>query len=372
MTEREAIFAFNMIPSIGFVRLQKLMNDHGGSAVEAYESFPEKLDWEGKSVSWEKEMERAESMHVNLVVWGDKNYPARLLDNASPPLALYVVGNPDALSNDGVAMIGTRWATPYGISTAEKISSSLARKGWTVFSGLARGIDGASHRGALDGNGCTVGVLGGALDCFFPVENRELAREMVAKGGAVVSEFPFGRHPDNMTFPQRNRIVAALSRGVVAVECPLKSGTLITCSRAIEMNRSVMAVPGRVGDKASAGCLNLIRDGARMVTSAEDIIEEITPIGSSSKRLAKLRQVEGASTKAQVKDEPPKEDVKKVEAKITIEESVAMGAIEGETSIDALVRKTGIPTGKLMPLLVSLRLKGRVKFLPGNRIVRAP
>jgi DNA processing protein len=194
MTEREAIFAFNMIPSIGFVRLQELMRANGGSAVEAYENYPSKVNWEGKSVEWEKEMERAESMHVKIVVWGDENYPTRLLDNASPPLALYVVGNPDVLSNDGVAMIGTRWATPYGISQAEKISASLARKGWTVFSGLARGIDGASHKGALDGDGCTVGVLGGALDCFFPVENRELGRQIVAKGGAVVSEFPFGRH----------------------------------------------------------------------------------------------------------------------------------------------------------------------------------
>lgn len=368
MTEREAIFAFNMIPSIGFVRLQELMRVNGGSAVEAYENYPSKVNWEGKPVEWEKEMERAESMNVKIVVWGDENYPTRLLDNASPPLTLYVVGNPDVLSNDGVAMIGTRWATPYGISQAEKMSASLARKGWTVFSGLARGIDGASHKGALDGDGCTVGVLGGALDCFFPVENRELGRQIVAKGGAVVSEFPFGRHPDNTTFPQRNRIVAALSRGVVAVECPLKSGTLITCSRALEMNRSVMAVPGRVGDKASAGCLNLIREGARMVTCAEDIIEELTPIGSS-----KRSQRDGRTAKKAVKaaqgEMSSGQEVKKVESQITIEESVAMGAIDGETSVDALARKTGIPIGKLMPLLVSLRLKGRIKFLPGNRVV---
>jgi DNA processing protein len=360
MTEREAIFAFNMIPSIGFVRLQELMRLNGGSAVEAYENYPQKINWEGKTLDWQKEMEKAQSMQVKLVVWGDEAYPKKLLDNASPPLALYVVGNLDALSNEGVAMIGTRWATPYGIGVAESMASSLALKGWTVFSGLARGIDGASHKGALNARGCTVGILGGALDCFFPQENRELAREMVAKGGAVVSEFPFGRHPDNTTFPRRNRIVAALSCGVVAVECPLKSGTMITCSRALEMNRSVMAVPGRVNDKASAGCLKLIREGARMVTCAEDVIEELTPIG------AKLKSSVRSSIKKNI--EPEKPEVKKIEAKITIEESVVLGAIDEETSVDALVRKTGIPTGKIMPLLVSLRLKGRLRFHPGNRV----
>jgi DNA processing protein len=365
MTEREAVFAFNMIPSIGFVRLGELMRANGGSAVCAYESFPGKVNWEGKPLDWKRELERAHEMNVKVVVWGDANYPKRLLDNASPPLVLYVVGNVDALSADGVALVGTRWATPYGLDVANKMASSLARKGWTVYSGLAKGIDGASHRGALDAGGCTVGVLGGALDCFFPTENRELAREMVAKGGAVVSEFPFGRNPDNSTFPQRNRIVAALSRGVVAVECPLKSGTLITCSRALEMNRSVMAVPGRVGDKASAGCLKLIREGARMVTSAEDVIEEIEPIGASvcSRRKTVRFPKSGA------KDDFA-EETKKPQVKITIEESAVMGEIDSETSVDALVRATGIPTGKLMPILVALRLKGFVKFIPGNRVMR--
>lgn len=366
MTNKEAIIAFNMIPSVGFMTVKKLVANSGGSVVDAYENYPTKLDWEGKPINWEAELEKAEKMNVTIVTYGDELYPKSLLDNASPPLALYVVGNPAAMSNDGVALIGTRFCTPYGTKVAADIACSLARKGWTIFSGLARGIDGASHQGALDGNGCTVGILGGAMDRFFPAENRELARKMVASGGAVVSEFPFGRHPDNTTFPRRNRIVAALSKGVVAIECPLKSGTHITCSRAIEMGRSVMAVPGRVGDKNSAGCIKLIREGARLVTCAEDIIEELSPIGKEAlprKKEEKKPSQEKAPLKRAVKKEAPPE------VKITLEESIVLRELDDSpVSVDQLVRKTGMNVGTVTPILVSLRMKGKVKFWPGNKV----
>lgn len=366
MTDKEAIVAFNMIPSVGFMTVQKLVADFGGSVVDAYENYPTKLDWEGKPVNWEAEFEKAAKMNVTIVAYGDELYPKRLLDNASPPLVLYVVGNPEVMSNDGVALVGTRFCTPYGKEVATNIAFALARKGWTIYSGLARGIDGASHQGALDAKGCTVGVLGGAMDMFFPTENRELARNMVASGGAVVSEFPFGRHPDNMTFPRRNRIVAALSRGVVSIECPVKSGTLITCSRALEMGRSVMAVPGRVGDKNSAGCLKLIREGARLVTCAEDIIEEISPIGKKcipQKKQEKKPTQEKMQHVKQVKKEVPPE------VKITLEESIVLRELDDSpVSVDQVVRKTGMEVGKVTPILVSLRMKGKVKFLPGNKV----
>lgn len=361
MTEREARIAFNMIPTVGAVKLTRLMAEAGGSAAEAYELFAEKKDWAGNEPAWVREIEQAEKMHVRIVTEIDADYPALLREIASPPLALYVVGDMAALSKAGVALVGTRKATPYGHMTAERLAGDLARRGWAVFSGLARGIDAAAHRGALMNGGTTVGVLGGALDRFFPEDNRELARRMVEKGGAVVSEFPFGRSPDMQTFPQRNRIVAGISRGVVAVECPIHSGTLITCSRAVEQGRAVMAVPGRIDSRASSGCLHLIREGARLVTSVDDILEELTPLGRTSAPTA------DPPRQAPV---PRSRPLSAPEISVSEEEVRLLRAIpEGGASIERVAAEVCLPINKVNAVLVSLRLKGRVEFLPGNRIV---
>ncbi len=379
MTEREALIAFNMIPTVGSVTVDRLVAAVGGSAAEAYMQFPDKKDWEGNVPRWEEEIEKAEKQHVRLVTRLDKEYPPMLNDLSSPPLVLYVVGDVSSLSKAGVALIGTRRATSYGKETAERFAADLVRRGWVVYSGLAEGIDGAAHRGALIGEGITVGVLGGALDKFFPESNRKLAREMIDSGGAVVSEFPFGRQPDVQTFPRRNRIVAALSRGVVAVECPAKSGTLITCSRALELHRSVMAVPGRIDSKMSAGCLNLIRDGARMVTSADDIIEELSPLNSKLRGAPQPKAVHqelpleskevGKVTERRVKKEKAGRPVFSPEVKISLEESAVLRAVpDSGAAIDSVIRASGLPAAKVNSLLVALRLKGKVRFLPGNRV----
>ncbi len=379
MTEREGLIAFNMIPTVGSVTVDRLAAASGGSVAQAYMDYPNKLDWDGKVPRWEEELEKAEKMHVRLVTRMDAEYPRSLNDLASPPLVLYVVGDTGVLSKAGVSLIGTRRATQYGRETAERFGSDLARQGWVVYSGLAEGIDAAAHRGALIGEGLTVGVLGGALDKFFPESNRGLAREMVDAGGAVVSEFPFGRKPDVQTFPQRNRIVAAIARGTVAIECPAKSGTLITCSRALELHRSVMAVPGRIDSKFSAGCLNLIRDGARMVTCVEDILEELSPINKSL-RGAPAPKVVHRDIPLQVKAESGSgnksaaKDCSKVKAvvpevKISLEESVVLREISNDgVAIDAVIRASKLSAAKVNSLLVALRLKGKVKFLPGNRV----
>lgn len=372
MTEREARIAFNMIPTVGAVTLDRLMAEVGGRAADAYALYPEKKDWEGRLPDWEGEIARAEKMHVRIVTAVDPDYPPQLKEIASPPLALYVVGDVAALSQAGVAIVGTRRATPYGRETAERLASNLVGRGWAVYSGLARGIDAAAHRGALLAGGVTVGVLGGALDRFFPEENRDLARQMVEKHGAVVSEFPFGRPPDVQTFPQRNRIVSGLSRGVVAVECPIHSGTLITCSRAVEQGRAVMAVPGRIDSVASAGCLHLIREGARMVTCVDDIVEELSPLGRapSAPPPARVPLPSGGKT---VRTPPPpkkrKPPAPPPEAKISLEESLVLRAVpESGTTGDHVAAATNFPMSKVNALLVALRLKGRVRFLPGNRV----
>lgn len=373
MTEREARIAFNMIPTVGAVTLDRLMAKVGGRAADAYALYPEKKDWEGRLPDWEGEIARAEKMHVRIVTAVDPDYPPQLKEIASPPLALYVVGDVAALSQAGVAIVGTRRATPYGRETAERLASGLARRGWAVYSGLARGIDAAAHRGALLAGGVTVGVLGGALDRFFPEENRDLARQMVEGRGAVVSEFPFGRPPDVQTFPQRNRIVSGLSRGVVAVECPIHSGTLITCSRAVEQGRAVMAVPGRIDSAASAGCLHLIREGARMVTCVDDIVEELSPLGRAPSAPPPARVPLPPGEKPVTRTPPPPKKrtppAPPPEAKISLEESLVLRAVpESGTTGDHVAAATNFPMSKVNALLVALRLKGRVRFLPGNRV----
>lgn len=372
MTEREARIAFNMIPTVGAVTLDRLMAEVGGRAADAYALYPEKKDWEGRLPDWEGEIARAKKMHVRIVTAVDPDYPPQLKEIASPPLALYVVGDVAALSQAGVAIVGTRRATPYGRETAERLASNLVGRGWAVYSGLARGIDAAAHRGALLAGGVTVGVLGGALDRFFPEENRDLARQMVEKHGAVVSEFPFGRPPDVQTFPQRNRIVSGLSRGVVAVECPIHSGTLITCSRAVEQGRAVMAVPGRIDSVASAGCLHLIREGARMVTCVDDIVEELSPLGRAPSAPPPARAPLPSGGKTVRTPPPPKKrkpPVPPPEAKISLEESLVLRAVpESGTTGDHVAAATNFPMSKVNALLVALRLKGRVRFLPGNRV----
>lgn len=373
MTEQEARIAFNMIPTVGAVTVERLARETGGSVAAAYDRYPQKLDWEGREPDWEHELERAEKMKVRIITALDADYPPQLLEIASPPLALYLVGDASAMSRAGVAIVGTRGATAYGRETAERFACGLAQRGWGVFSGLARGIDASAHRGALLGNGVTVGVLGGAIDRFYPTENRALAREMVEKGGCVVSEFPFGRSPDVQTFPQRNRIVSGLSRGVVAVECPIRSGTMITCMRALEQSRAVMAVPGRIDWKTSEGCLRLIRDGARMVTSVEDVVEELTPLGKMENQgdgtvICPSRKTGELSSRAK----PCAKTAVMPEVKTSIEEAALLREIPDEgTTLDAVARASGLGTARTNALLVALRLKGRVRFLPGNRVASA-
>ena len=377
MTEREARIAFNMIPTVGAVTLARLMRETHGSAAAAYEFYPEKKDWEGKEPAWEREIEQAAKQHVRLVTELDADYPPQLREIASPPLVLYVVGDVSVLSKPGVSLVGTRKATAYGRETAKSFAAGLARAGWAVFSGLALGIDAAAHEGALAGGGVTAGVLGGALDMFYPEANRALARRMVENGGCVVSEFPFGRRPDAQTFPQRNRIVSGLARGVVAVECPLRSGTLVTCLRANEQGRAVMAVPGRIDWPSSAGCLNLIREGARMVTCVDDVIEELTPIAQKKAATsAPLPLGEAASRCFTASSLPLGEAASRrftapplPEVKLSVEEALVLRQVPAAgATLDAVARAAQLPVAKTNALLVALRLKGRVRFLPGNRV----
>ena len=212
MTEREARIAFNMIPTVGAVTLARLMRETHGSAAAAYEFYPEKKDWEGKEPAWEREIEQAAQQHVRLVTDLDADYPPQLREIASPPLVLYVVGDVSVLSKPGVSLVGTRKATAYGRETAKSFAAGLARAGWAVFSGLALGIDAAAHEGALAGGGVTAGVLGGALDMFYPEANRALARRMVENGGWA-SRAAWWRWSVRSAAARSSRACARTSRG---------------------------------------------------------------------------------------------------------------------------------------------------------------
>ena len=352
MTERQAHIAFNLTDRVGSAMLSKL-SAAAGSAVAAWESYPGKVARSGGEVDWEGEERRAANYRINILTALDEGYPVRLKEAPGAPLALYVKGDVAALSKPSIAMIGTRRATSYGLAVAEKLAFDLAKAGWTVVSGLAVGIDAAAHRGALAAGGVTVGVIGSGLDRFYPDENRELAREMVKSGGAVVSEFPFGRPADQTTFPIRNHVVAALVAGVVAVECPARSGTLITTSFAADLGRTVMAVPARIDSRMSAGCLSLIRDGATLVRNADDVIEAVGGFALSDK-------MDGCTASGARDPEAPAYGV---------DEALVMTYVdEAGVSVDELVRLTGLPVEQVNAVVMGLRIKGFIKFLPGNRI----
>ncbi len=370
MTDREALIAMNRIQGLGAITVKRMAERFGsltavfeapesdllsvqGIGIEKARLFCEEL----KRARADEELERASRSRVKLVTWADDGYPALLKQIADPPLVLYVAGSVEALDKPAVAIIGTRHPTVYGREVARRFGFQLAAAGYVVVSGLALGIDTEAHTGALQATGQTVAVLGGAMDRLFPRENTGLAREMVLKEGAVVTEYPFGRQPDRQTFPMRNRIVSGLCKGVLVVEAPLNSGTMITVGQALDQNRTVMAVPGRIDSPASQGCHKLLREGARLVTTADEVIEEMQDLlaGMRGQAAAKAAAGEG----------------KRPDASLSPEERAVMAQIEAEGShVDALVRGSGLDAGKVNALVVGLQLKRLIRMLPGGIVAR--
>lgn len=286
MNERSAHILANMIDNLGPTRVRGLKEFFGSlsEALQASQDDLIKVKGIGRDVAGNivgqretkdpaEEEKRAGRLGARLVTPVDEEYPDRLKEIYDPPLALYVRGELVKRDRHAIAMVGSRRSTTYGKQTADRLAYQLAKVGYTVVSGLARGIDTAAHRGALKGGGRTLAVIGSALDKLYPPENEGLAEEISGQG-AVISEFPLGREPDRTTFPYRNRIVSGLCLGTCVVEAPPKSGALLTADIALEQGRSVFAVPGRVDSPTSRGTNRLIKNGARLVEDVEDIIEE--------------------------------------------------------------------------------------------------
>ena len=362
MTDREAYIAFNLTDNIGSVGVARLVQAEG-SVVAAWDKFPRKQAWNGEAVDLRAEEKRARAANVTLVTPADPEYPPQLLAASGHPLTLYVRGDVKALSRPAIAIVGTRRASPYGLDQAFRFGRDLADNDWAIVSGLALGIDAEAHRGALKADkGVAIGVIGSALNCFYPKENLPLAREIVERGGAVVSEFPFDRQPDQKTFPQRNHVVAGLSRGVLAVEAPSKSGTMITCDLAADLGRTVMAIPGRVDSRTSAGCLQLIRDGAVLVRSPGDVEFEMG-------ELLKKERAARAASRPRKAPGPDSQDDALRDVYGSADEFKVLHELTCEgVTLDYLIRKTGLGAAKINTLTITLLMKGLVRFLPGNRI----
>lgn len=373
MTEREALIALNQVSGLGAITVKRMAEKFGSVAAVFDVSENALLSVSGigvdrarqfygefKRVRADDELEKAAKKGVKLLTWVDEGYPALLKQIADPSLVLYVAGSIAALDVPAVAVIGTRRPTVYGRETSRRFGFQLAGAGYVVVSGLASGIDTEAHTGAVQAKGRTVAVLGGALDCLFPKENAGLAREIMANGGAVISEYPFGRQPDRQTFPMRNRIVSGLSKGVLVIEAPCNSGTLITVNQALDQNRVVMAVPGRIDSPASQGCHTLLREGARLVTTVDDVIEEIHDLMSGMQRNAEKNM----RANAEPKDVRP-------ECILTAEERAVLAQVETDgTPVDVLVRGSGLDAGKVNALLVGLQIKRQIRLLPGGRVAR--
>ena len=353
----------NRVRDLGAITVKRMVQRFGslGAILEASEGDllgvpgvgPEKARRfceDLKRLPAEEELARAEKAGVKLVTWVDEGYPELLKQIADPPLVLYVAGDVAALDRPSVAIIGTRRASVYGRECARRFGFQLAGAGYTVVSGLALGIDTEAHAGAVQAKGRTVAVLGGALDCLYPKENGKLARAIIDGGGAVVCDYPFGRAPDAQTFPMRNRIVSGMCKGVLAVEAPLKSGTLITVNQALDQGRCVMAVPGRIDSPLSQGCHKLIREGARLVTTADDVIEELQDLMAGMRNAAVAKPQE-----------------RRPELVLSPDERVVMALVGDEAvPVDEIVRGSGLDAGKVSALLSGLQIKRQVKMAGGQ------
>jgi DNA processing protein len=275
--------ALGLTPGLGPSRARHLLERFGSAAAIFHASLTELeaaglLAASAQSIGTGKSMELAQeewnrtaSLGVRIVTLDDAAYPSRLKQIYDPPLVLYVRGNIEVLSQPGIAVVGTRHPTPYGSGMAERLSMDLAARGLVILSGMARGVDSAAHRGALTAKGRTVAVFGTGVDVPYPKENTRLAEQILAMGGALLSEFSLGTFPAPQNIPIRNRIISGMSAGVLVVEAAEYSGTRITAMCALEQNREVFAVPGNVTNKNSWGPNTLIKQGAKLVATWEDV-----------------------------------------------------------------------------------------------------
>lgn len=385
MTDQERLILLNLVPDIGSLRLRTLL-DHFGDLDRLWQASDEEVRRvsgfgprlaqrlvEGRrhTQALEDELALATRHGLTLMTLQDAAYPARLRAIHDPPLVLYVKGRLPAPEEATIALVGSRRASTYGMAVARRLAYDLALRGITVVSGLARGIDGAAHRGALEARGRTIGVLGGGFCCFYPKEHEALASQMAEAGGAVLSEYPMRMSSLAQNFPRRNRIISGLSQGVVVVEAAPRSGALITCDLALEQGRAVFAVPGPITAVTAGGTNQLLREGAIPVTCAEDVLEELN-LGSETRG---RRQETGdrcreTGDRCQVLGEAEGETVHR--DGLTADEQTVLAQLDpsAPADLEAIVGRAGLATAACTAALLTLELKRLARQLPGKRFVR--
>jgi DNA processing protein len=364
MNSTEACIALNMLPTVGPVRLRKLLEvfETPERVLAAKREELRRVDGTGGEVAdqisnWESivdlaaELNRVREFGANVITQQSPEYPKPLREIHAPPIVLYVWGELQDRDHHAIAIIGARRTTHYGTDSAKKLSYQIAYAGLTVISGLARGIDTAAHQGALAAKGRTIAVIGSGLTKLYPPENRALAEKIANGNGAVVSEFSMEIEPDRQTFPMRNRIISGWSHGVLIVEAGLNSGALITAAQALEQGRSVYAVPGQISTPSAIGSNRLIQQGAKLVMSADDILDDLQILLPETK----------PAPDAKARPLPP----------LTDDERSVFEAIEAsETSIDDIALKAQLPSSTVSSTLLRLELKRLVKQLPGKYFVK--
>jgi DNA processing protein len=295
----------------------------------------------------EKEIENAGKHNISLVTINDDRYPDGLRRIHNAPFVLYVKGDRQETDKYAVSIVGSRKATEYGMLAAERMGYKLASIGLTVVSGMARGIDTAAHKGALRAGGRTIAVLGSGLDIPYPASNCELMKK-IADSGSVISEFPLGTRPSKENFPRRNRIISALSMGVIVIEATLDSGSLITVGYALEQGKDVFAVPGNITSENSRGTNDLIKKGAKLVENAEEVINEMGP------------QIKGILRE-------DRSETDELMFSMTEDERTLYSYLGADPKhIDAIIRETDMATGKALSTLLSLELKGVIRQTEGK------
>ncbi len=362
MTDREAYIALNMITGIGPIKVRSLIDSLGspqavfeaeGDEILSVQGIGEKLCCsileQRRKIDPVAEIERAGELGIQILTQLDEEYPAALKSIYDPPIALYVRGSFLPKDKHALGIVGSRKATQYGLNVADRFSYQLVQTGFTIVSGLARGIDTAAHQGALKGKGRTLAVLGSAIDQLYPPENAELA-DAIAKNGAVISEYPLGRQADRQTFPYRNRIISGLSMGVIVVEAGAKSGSLHTADAAMEQGRTVFAIPGRIDHPGAKGPNLLIKNGAKLVDNVGDILEEF-----------ELLIPKGAMAA------PEKRPLARPEVPLSDEEKKLVEALWQESmDVDSLARSVAMTSAGISGLLLGLEMKRVIKMLPGR------
>jgi len=373
--------ALTLTPGIGPTRIWKAMN-RLGTAERVLEASLTELEgagmpaqsaqfvFEGKAkAAAEDELKRVAEAGGSILTPEDEAYPERLREIYDPPAALWIRGNVSLLSRPGIAVVGTRQPSPYGAGMAELLSRDLANRRMVILSGMARGVDTAAHKGAIEAGGKTVAVWGTGIDVIYPKENKKLAEQIVATGGTIVSEYPLGTFPAPQNFPIRNRILSGMSVGVLVIEAAEYSGTRITARCAMEQNRDVYAVPGNVTNKNAWGPNTLIKQGAKLTATWEDIWEDLP----SQIKLA-LEEEQGAAGGG-AESKPGGAASLFNDTTLPEHERIVFDRLRHDesTQLDELIEQLEAELGsaEIFTALFELELAGRVRQLPGKNYVRA-